>query len=97
MEIKFNEGGNSVEIVFEDPQQNIIFDLNKDVKLNDLVKLISDLEHEILISPQSYHDFMIGKDPVNKEAYKLIEYLYKILESFNESYQMVYESEKDIM
>lgn len=94
MEIKFNEGQNSVEIVFENLQQNILFDLNKEVKLTDFVKFISDLECKISISPESYDHFVDGKEPPNREAYKLIEYLYKIVESFNESYQTVYGSEK---
>jgi len=83
MEIKFNEDKNAVEIVFENPQQNILFDLNKEVKLTDFVKFISNLEYKISISPESYDDFVGGKEPPNKEAYKLIEYIYKIAISIN--------------
>ena len=93
MEIKFNQDNNSVEIVFKNQQQKILFDLTKEVKLTDFVKLVSDFDNKILINPESFDYFMVDKEPSNKESYKLIEYLYKIVESFNESYQTVYGSE----
>ncbi len=94
MEIKFDTSNNCVEVVFNDSKLNILFDLNNEVKLTDFIKSISELDCKISISPESYDDFAGGKEPSNKEAYKLIEYLYKIVESFNESYQTIYGNEE---
>lgn len=95
MEIKFNKIDKLVEVKFDDDPNKIFnFSLDSEVKLTEFIKYISNMESAASIIPESFEAFQTDNEIQSKETVLLIEYLYKIVDSFNESYGTVFGTEK---
>ncbi len=93
MEITADDSLKSVEVKFENPNKIFQLDMNSEVKLTEFVKYVSDFAEEISINPADYESFQAKSEVQSKEVMKLVEYIYKIIESFNESIRAVLEVE----
>lgn len=94
MEIRFNESEKSVEVIFNDTGKVFKFNMETEVKLTDFVKYVSDNDKEISITPEKLEEYQAKHSIQYKEAEKLIEYLYKIINAFNESVRTVLAADK---
>jgi len=60
------------------------------VDLNVFIKFISESEDKIECSPDTWHVFKERAPEIPDEVLKLAEYVYKIVNAFNESYDEIY-------
>lgn len=89
----------NIEVEFDNKQiivkfeneciQNQIYKLGESIDLTDLVKHISDANNYIEINPGNFEDFKDNIKYEDKEILKIIEYIYKIFDDYNKSYQEV--------
>lgn len=68
---------------------NQIYELRESISLTDLVKYISEMDNEIKINPENFEEFRNYSKCENKKLLKIIEYIYKIFDAYNKSYQEV--------
>lgn len=61
-----------------------------EVNLTDLVEKLSESDKKITIIPENYED-LIDREKHKEDTIKLLEYIYNIINAFNESYQQVIE------
>ena len=81
---------NEIMVKFESECiQNQIYKLGESVDLTDLVKHISNANNYIEINPENFEDFKENIKCEDKEILTIIEYIYKIFDAYNKSYQEV--------
>lgn len=91
--IATTEGG--IELVDESSQdkKKFVFNLSSTVNMTDLVHYISDHEKKIECHPSSLEEFKIEHEEATPETCKLVEYVFKVIKAFNESYDEVFKEE----
>lgn len=71
--------------------QEFNFDLSDTVDLNEFIKTISESEDKIECEPKSFVEFHESNEDSTHDMLKLVEYVFKIISAFNESYTEIYE------
>jgi hypothetical protein len=66
------------------------FNVDDSINLNDFIEYLSNLNELVSLSPEDFDSFEVTAQDFNSEALKLVEYLYEILNAFNESYEEVF-------
>ncbi len=91
--IASNEGG--IELVESSSQDDkkFVFNLSSTVNMTDLVHYISDRDQKIECHPVSLEEFKAEYEEETPETLKLVEYLFKIINAFNDSFAEVFEEE----
>lgn len=90
MDIRVTFNANTLNIIFDDiliPNQS--FSLEENINLTELVKSISNIAEKLIITPVSYDEFK-KENECNDITLKIVEYIYKILDAYNRSYDEVY-------
>jgi hypothetical protein len=70
---------------------DVTYDANAVVDFTELVKSISELDEKLVLEPVDHETFNEKNTYDCERSDKIIEYLYKILNTFNISYDEVYE------
>ena len=86
MKISYLEGN----IKIDDTDFNESFPVDGEVDLTNFIKNVSDMKEKIVIEPVNFDLFEIDNKGIEPLSLKLIEYIYKILEAFNDSFDEVY-------
>lgn len=86
MKISYLEGN----IKIDDTDFNESFSVDGEVDLTNFIKNVSDMKEKIVIEPVNFDLFEIDNKGIEPLSLKLIEYIYKILEAFNDSFDEVY-------
>lgn len=90
MNIKVKHNNKQIIVEFENECiPNQIYKLGENINLTDLVKYISDINNYIEINPENFEKFKNKSKCEDKEILKIIEYIYKIFDAYNKSYQEV--------
>lgn len=76
--------------------KEFIFSLSETVILTDLVQYISNFGQKIQCEPTNFDEFAESNSAEGGDVLKLVEYLYKIITAFNESFSAVYETKEDL-
>ena len=84
-----------LKLVDTTPEEEVIFDydLGGTVILTDLTVHLSNFVQKIVAEPSSYDLFADNNPELDSDVLKLSEYIYKIIDAFNDSFSEVYESE----
>jgi hypothetical protein len=94
--MKLNISSNEeILLIDHNDQKKFTFNINNTVDLNDFIKYVSESETKIESTPKSFEDFSGSYPNISKEMMKLIEYIYKIISAYNDSYTEVYIETKD--
>ncbi len=86
MKISYLEGN----IKINDTDFSESFSVDGEVDLTNFIKNISEMKKKIDIEPISFDLFENDNKEIEPLSLKLIEYIYKILEAFNDSFDEVY-------
>jgi hypothetical protein len=78
-------------IISHNGNQKFKFDLDDIVDLNEFIKTISESEEKIECEPKSFISFCESDENSTDDMLKLVEYVFKIINAFNESYSETYE------
>lgn len=70
--------------------KEFVFDLDGTVDLNEFIKTISESEKKIACKPESFEAFREICGNISADMLKLVEYVFKIINAFNESYADIY-------
>ncbi|PPK49302.1 hypothetical protein [Clostridium algidicarnis] len=93
MNINIKVEPNNKQIIVESSNKcsikNEIYKLGESINLTDLVKYISDINNYIEINPESFGVFKNESKCEDKEILKITEYIYKVFDAYNKSYQEV--------
>lgn len=90
MDIRVTFNANTLNIIFDDkliPDQS--FRLEENINLTELVKTTSDVAERLIITPTNHEEFQ-GMYDCNDTTIKIVEYIYKIFDAYNRSYDEVY-------
>jgi hypothetical protein len=94
MKITIQNEDNNVQIIHDDSTK-FEFDLGATVDLTGFIKFISESQNPIECEPESFEKFKDDEPDIRDENLKLIEYIFKTVTAFNESYSEIYESEEE--
>lgn len=90
MNIKVNLNNKQIRVQFDNELIPIqTYDLGKNINLTDLVKYTSDINNYITTDPQNLEEFIDKNRCEDKEILKIVEYIYRVFEAYNKSYQEV--------
>ncbi len=90
MIIKINLQNNQINLDFDDEKiSNISYSLEQTVNLTNLITQISTLSNKIDLDPIDFNNFKNEFKAASILELKLVEYLYKIFNAYNESYDEV--------
>lgn len=90
MQLTITRADNNLKINHKD-EHEFSFDLDNTVDLNKFIKHISESEKIIKCEPESFTAFSDIDADITDEMLKLVEYIFKIINAFNESYTEIYE------
>jgi hypothetical protein len=76
--------------VQDNESKHFLYDLNNTVDITEFVQYISESDNLIVCTPQCFDDFKEKFNEADHEVMKLAEYIYKIINSFNESFNLVF-------
>jgi hypothetical protein len=76
-----------------DEGEVFIYDLNGIADLTEFVKYISESDTPIECTPANLDQFKEATQDPTDEMLKLVEYILKIIDSFNEGYAVIYQTE----
>jgi len=87
------DGG--IELIAASPQieKKFIFNLSSTVNITDFVQYIGDRDQKIECHPASIEEFIAEHEEETPATLKLVEYIFKVINAFNESYDEVFEEE----
>lgn len=82
-----------IELVDSNPpnEKRFLFNLSSTVNMTELIHYISDRENKIECQPVSWEEFKTTNEDKSPESLKLVEYIFKVINAFNESYSEVFE------
>ncbi len=90
IDICYSGGLLTMTLNFSGESKNYSFAWDDDINLTALVIDISESESIVEIKPDDFEAFRSANDCESKEILKVAEYIYKIVEAFNEAYSEVY-------
>lgn len=93
MKLTITKADNIVTIQHKDTR-DFSYDLNDTVDLTEFIKHISESEDLIQCEPEQLDTFKESAEDASDEMLKLVEYVYKIVNAFNESYSTIYKEEE---
>jgi len=96
MKIKIKDNRVIVDYGEADEAQEFNFTFDEIVDLNDFILCISESDEKIECTPQSYEELKPYVNEAQNEVLKLTEYIYKIVDAFNESYDEIYLDEEEV-
>ncbi len=72
-------------------QGRLLFDVDQDdIDLTELSKSLGDSEKEIEVTPSSHTECLQEYKPENELLKKLLQYIFQLIDAFNESFKEVY-------
>ena len=91
MEVKLSINENKILVKFS-KELIVPYEYSFDDKINftDMVQELSNIEEKIILLPEDFDKFKKGNLDVNEKLIKVVEYIYKIFNVFNLSYDKVY-------
>ena len=90
MKLTITKADTNLKISYNGAQE-FSFDLNDTVDLNIFIKTISESAEIIECEPKSFAAFTDSSKESTDDMLKLVEYIFKIINAFNESYIEIYE------
>jgi hypothetical protein len=91
--IATTDGGIELVDASSQDEKKFVFNLSSTVNMTDLVHYISDREQKIECHPSSLEEFKAEHKEEMPETFKLVEYVFKVINAFNESYDEVFKEE----
>lgn len=81
---------NKIEVEFSDELLPIqVYDIEKEVNFTELVKIISDIDENLIINPSNFGEWKGIKEHEDERIVKVGEYIYKILNAYIKSFNEV--------
>lgn len=86
----------NLKVEFEDVLiPEYVYQVDGQINLTDLVKEISNVGQKLVLIPENYNSFKINSNCEDASTFKIIEYIFKILEAYNRSYDEVFPTDKE--
>ena len=76
-----------------DAFEDIVYSVENEINLTKLVNTISEINKEVIIKPGNFEEFTGIAPQTNQTLIKVIEYIYKIIERYNQCYKKIYEEQ----
>jgi len=73
--------------------EDIIYSLENEINLTQLVNVISELDKELTPKPINFEAFTGTVQQANPTLTKVVEYIYKVIETYNLCFRKVYETQ----
>lgn len=90
-EITISEGGVELVDTNSPDEKRFTFNLSSTVNITELIHYISARDNKIECQPVSWEEFKTAHEGETAESLKLVEYLFKVINAFNESYSEIFE------
>jgi len=76
-----------------DAFDNIVYKLEDEINLTKLVNALSETSKELIVKPSNFEEFIGTVQQPNQTLLKVVEYIYKIIERYNQCYRKIYEEQ----
>jgi len=88
------ENNNEIVVKMNNQSQEFKFSVeNGSTDLTEFAKALSEYQSTVTSNPINYQSFLTANPDIDRLAAKLSDYIYKIIEAFNNSYNEVYNIE----